>query len=154
MPQIDQTDRRLLKLLQRNAQLTSQELGEALNLSASQAGRRRQRLEETGMITRYAAQIDPRKLGLDVQAFMQVELASQAPQAAQAFQQLVESCADITSVWTLTGESDFLMRVYCANLAALNDLIHRVLLPHPAVARVHSQIVLDQTKRDAPLPLP
>jgi DNA-binding Lrp family transcriptional regulator len=52
----------------------------------------------------------------------------------------------------MTGDADYLLRVYCADLASLNDLIHNVLLPHPAVARVQSQIVMDQLKRDSPLP--
>ena len=52
----------------------------------------------------------------------------------------------------MTGEADYLLRVYCSDLPALNALIHEVILPHPAVARVQSQIVMDQLKRDAPLP--
>jgi DNA-binding Lrp family transcriptional regulator len=53
----------------------------------------------------------------------------------------------------LTGEADYLLRVWCADLAGLNRLIHERLLPHPAVARVQSQIVMDQLKADAPLPI-
>ena len=52
----------------------------------------------------------------------------------------------------MTGEADYLLRVCRADLPALNALIHEVLLPHPAVTRVQSQIVMDQLKRDAPLP--
>ena len=59
----------------------------------------------------------------------------------------------ITSAFTLTGEADYLLRVYCPDLAALNQLIHERILPHPAVARVQSQIVMDQLKPDAPLPV-
>lgn len=147
-----QTDRRLLDALQRNAQLTAQELGEQLNLSASQAGRRRQRLEEQGFIRAYAARLDPARLGLQVQAFVQVQMESQSPESARAFLRLVELRREVTSVWTLTGNSDYLMRVYCTDLGALNVLIHEVLLPHPSVARVQSQIVLDHVKQDAPLP--
>ena len=149
---MDATDRRLLKALQKNAQLTAQELGEQLNLSASQAGRRRARLEEQGYIRAYAARLDPSKLGLQVQAFVQVQMESQSPKSARAFLQLVNLRDEVTSVWTLTGNSDYLMRVYCSDLAALNVLIHEVLLPHPSVARVQSQIVLDHVKQDAPLP--
>ena len=149
---LDDTDTRLLAALQRDAQLTSQELGEALNLSPSQAGRRRQRLESDGYITCYAAKLHPEKLGLRVQAFVQVQMTSHRPDAAKGFAQLVATQAQIVSVWTLTGEADYLLRVYAPDLAALNVLIHQILLPHPAVARVQSQIVMDQLKADAPLP--
>jgi DNA-binding Lrp family transcriptional regulator len=149
---LDATDSRLLELMQRNAHLTAQELGDRLNLSASQAGRRRQRLEEHGFILSYAARLDPLKLGLAVQSFVQVQMASHAPEAARAFSQLVAARREVISAWTLTGEADYLLRVYCEDLPALNRLIHEVLLPHPSVARVHSQIVMNQMKPDAPLP--
>lgn len=152
MTHLDQTDRKLLKALQQNAQLTAQELGDLLNLSPSQAGRRRLRLEQSGLIERYAARIDPAQLGLSVQSFVQVQMASQSPEAAQAFLSLTERRDEITSVWTLTGEADYLMRVYCHDLASLNRLIHEILLPHASVARVQSQIVLDHVKKDTPLP--
>lgn len=150
--ELDDTDKRLLALVQRNAHLTAQELGDALNLSASQAGRRRQRLEAEGLISSYAARLDPARLGLAVQAFVQVQMARHGAETTAAFSRLVGLQPEIVSAWTLTGEADYLLRVYCEDLTALNRLIHQVLLAHPAVARVQSQIVMDQFKPDAPLP--
>lgn len=149
---LDSTDTRLLSALQKNAHLTAHELGDLLNLSPSQAGRRRQRLEAEGYIQGYAARLDPLRLGLHVQGFVQVNLGSHGPDQSASFARLVSTRPEITSAWTMTGEADYLLRVYCEDLPALNDLIHNVLLPHPAVARVQSQIVMDQLKRDAPLP--
>lgn len=154
MSNLDQIDSRLLEALQKNAHLTAQELGDVLNLSPSQAGRRRQRLEEQGLVTGYSARLDPMKLGLSVQSFVQVEMASHAPEAAQAFAQLIDTRPEVISAWTLTGASDYLLRVFCRDLSALNQLIHEVLLPHPSVSRVQSQIVMNQLKADAPLPTP
>lgn len=150
---LDQTDVALLERLQTRGQATAQELGEALNLSASQAGRRRQRLEETGVIRGYRATLDPARLGLDVQAFVQVQLGRHGAEEGAAFARLLRTRAEITSAWTMTGEADYLLRVYCSDLPALNTLIHQVLLAHPVVSRVHSQIVMDQPKADAPLPI-
>lgn len=149
---LDNTDSRLLAEVQKDATLTAEALGARLGLSASQAGRRRQRLEAEGYITGYAARVAPGKVGLTVQAFVQVQMASHDPKAAAAFSTLVSTRAEIISVWTLTGEADYLLRVWCADLPGLNRLIHQVLLPHPSVARVQSQIVMDQLKPDAPLP--
>jgi len=150
---LDDTDIRLLSALQRDAQLTAQDLGELLNLSSSQAGRRRQRLESSGLIEGYVARLAPEKLGLAIQAFVQVQLATHGPAQSRDFARLVSTRAEITSAWTLTGEADYLLRVYCEDLRALHQLIHEVLLPHPSVNRVQSQIVMDQFKRDAPLPM-
>ncbi|WP_270729197.1 Lrp/AsnC family transcriptional regulator [Shimia sp. Alg240-R146] len=149
---LDDTDMRLLSALQKNAHLTAQELGDILNLSASQAGRRRQRLEGEGYIESYIARLNPNRLGLSVQAFVQVQLGTHGPEQAQSFATLIDTRPEIVSAWTMTGDADYLLRAYCDDLNALNRLIHEVLLPHPAVSRVQSQIVMDQLKRDAPLP--
>lgn len=149
---LDATDTKLLAALQTDAHLTAQQLGELLNLSPSQAGRRRQRLESEGYIQGYSARLDPAKLGLQVQGFVQVQLGSHGPEQSASFASLISTRPEITSAWTMTGEADYLLRVYCADLPGLNTLLHEVLLPHPAVARVQSQIVMDQLKRDAPLP--
>lgn len=150
---LDTVDLRLLEHLQKNGQATAQELGDVLHLSASQAGRRRQKLEETGVIHHYAARLDPAKLGLSVQAFVQVQLDRHGAEHGASFARLLKTRPEITSAWTMTGEADYLLRVYCPDLASLNRLIHEVLLANPVVSRVHSQIVMDQPKADAPLPL-
>jgi DNA-binding Lrp family transcriptional regulator len=150
---IDPTDARLLAAIQDNAMLTAQELGERLNLSASQAARRRQRLEAAGIVTRYRAELDPARIGLGVEAFIRVVMATHTEQNARDFVRLTRLQPEITGAWTLTGEADYLLRVFCADLAALNRLVQAVLLPHPAVSRVQSQIVLERVKPDAPLPL-
>ncbi len=150
---LDPTDVKLLAALQEDAHLTAQDLGERLNLSPSQAGRRRQRLEAEGYIEAYRARLSAERLGLAVQAFVQVQMATHAPDLVRTFARIVAARPEVTSAWTMTGEADYLLRVYCADLPALNALIHEVLLPHPAVARVQSQIVMDQLKADAPLPL-
>jgi DNA-binding Lrp family transcriptional regulator len=149
---IDATDARLLALVQKDAQITSEALGDALNLSPSQAGRRRQQLEAAGTIRGYVARLDPGAIGLTVQAFVQVQMGAHTPEAARAFARLIELRPEIIAAWTLTGEADYLLRVYCEDLGALNRLIHQILLPDPAVARVQSQIVMDRLKEDAPLP--
>ncbi len=150
---LDDADSRLLAAIQKNAHLTAQELGEILNLSASQAGRRRQRLEAGGIIQGYHARLDPLKLGLAVQAFVQIQFTTHAPDQASSFTRLIETRSEVISAWALTGDADLLLRIYTKDLAGLNRLIHEVLLPHPAVSRVHSQIVMDQVKVDAVLPV-
>ena len=149
---LDDIDKQLLDALQNDAHLTAHQLAETLNLSPSQIGRRRQKLEAEGVIQKYTAQLDPRKLGLAVQGFVQVHLGTHGPEHSASFARLIANRPEIVSAWTMTGDADYLLRVYCEDLPALNRLIHEVLLPHKAVAHVHSQIVMDQLKRDGPLP--
>lgn len=149
---MDKIDSELTAALQENAQFTAQELAARLGLSASQVARRRQKLEASGVIRGYRAQLDPAEMGLMVQAFVQVQLLSHDPKLSTSFNKLVNGQPEIISAWSMTGEADLLLRIYCRDLPSLNVLIHDILLPHGAVARVHSQIVMSQTKEDAPLP--
>ncbi|GGE46211.1 Lrp/AsnC family transcriptional regulator [Actibacterium pelagium] len=150
---LDQIDKTLLSNLQADSRFSAQELGELCGLSASQVSRRRQRLEADGLIRGYTAKLDPQRVGLAIQAFVQVQMAKHGTEPAGDFARLVELRPEITSVWTLTGEADYLLRVYCADLEELNHLVQNVLLAHPHVARVQSQIVMSQLKQDAQLPL-
>ena len=150
---MDSTDTRLLTEIQRRADITAQELGEILNLSPSQVARRRSRLEAEGVIAGYRARLDPGSLGLTVQAFVQVQMVVHNADNAANFVRLVVTLPEVVGCWTLTGEADYLLRIWVTDLPALNCLIHHRLLPHPAVARVQSQIVMDQPKADSGLPL-
>ncbi len=151
--QLDPSDLRLLAALQRDSTQTAQELGDALHMSASQAGRRRQRLETEGYIAAYRAHLSPEKVGLTVEAFIQIVMATHTEENARDFVRLTRTRPEVVGAWTLTGEADYLLRIYCADLTALNNLVQQVLLPHPAVSRVQSQIVMERVKSDAPLPV-
>ncbi|WP_247083757.1 Lrp/AsnC family transcriptional regulator [Marivita sp. S6314] len=151
---LDPKDIQLLSILQKNGQTSALELSEVLDMSASQIGRRRQRLEADGLIVGTPCRLDPVKLGLTVQAFIQVQTDSQDGETHRSIKRLVDIQPEIIAAWTLTGEADYIFRVYCENLSALNRLVQDVLLPHPAIGRVHSQIVMDQVKDDTALPLP
>lgn len=101
----------------------------------------------------YHAKLAAKEFDLHVQILISDQLSTLAPDKVEAVARMLETRAEVISAWTLTGEADYLHRVYCEDLAALNTLIRQVLLPHPAVARAKSQIVMDQFKADAPLPI-
>ncbi len=153
MTQLDFKDIQLLAHLQQDSQTSALDLSNTLGMSASQIGRRRQRLEAEGFINGYPCRLNAEKLGLDVQAFIQVQTESQTDKTHQSIQKLTKSQPEIVAAWTLTGEADYIFRVYCANLTSLNNLIQNVLLPHPSIGRVQSQIVMDQLKDETALPL-
>ncbi len=152
MTPLDGFDLALLAALQEDGRLTNQELAERVNLSASQCSRRRLRLEQEGVVRGYRAVLSARALHLTIVAFVQVTLAAHSKENAENFKQLVRQRPEILDGYTLTGEADYLLRVVTADLEALSDFVNEVLLPHPAVARVQSRIVLDRLKEAGPLP--
>ena len=80
-------------------------------------------------------------------------LATHPPERARSTERLLGTLPEVVSVWTLTGKADHLLRVWYVDLEALNQLIHERFLPHLAVSRVQSQIVMNQLKGFAGLPL-
>jgi DNA-binding Lrp family transcriptional regulator len=151
---LDPLDLRLLAALQEDGAATNAALGERLGLSASQISRRRQRLEEEGVIARYRAILDPSAIGLSVTAFIHVALDAHSRDNARRFRDLVRLTPTILEAHALTGEADYLIKIAVSDLRELSALVNEVLLPHDSVARVRSEIVLETLKSDAPLPLP
>jgi DNA-binding Lrp family transcriptional regulator len=152
--QLDPLDLRLLAALQDDGAATNAILAEKLGLSASQMSRRRQRLEEEGVIARYRAVIDPQTVGLGVTAFIHVSLNAHSRDNARRFRDLVRLTPAVLEAHALTGEADYLLKVMLRDLRELSALINEALLPHDSVARVRSEIVLETLKSDVSLPLP
>jgi DNA-binding Lrp family transcriptional regulator len=150
---MDSFDRKLISSLQLNGAQTNQELAGSVGLSPSQISRRRQQLEVDGTILRYEARLSPEKLGFGLRAFVHITLATHSPHNSKRFADLVALTPEILEAHTLTGDSDYLLKVVVKDLRALSVLINETLLPHEAVERVRSEIVLATLKETAALPL-
>jgi DNA-binding Lrp family transcriptional regulator len=152
MTDIDSFDRKLLASLQDDAAATNQQLGERIGLSASQVSRRRQRLEEAGVVRRYRADIDPAAVGFTVVAFVGVALNAHSRQNARRFRDLVRALPEVQEAHVLTGDMDYMLKVAVTDLAALSRFINDELLPHDAVRNVRSSIAMETLKDDNRLP--
>jgi len=150
---MDDFDIKILRALQADGRLTNNDLAEKVGLSASQCSRRRAALEERSVITSYHAQLSSEALGLDVLVFVHVTLATHSPDNALKFQALVESLDAVQEAYSLTGESDYLVKLSVPNLKVLSRLLADVFLPHASVAHVRSSIVLDRLKQTGQLSL-
>ena len=151
---MDRMDLRLLALLQSDTSRSHAELAEIIHLSPSQCSRRIQKLQEDGFIRQQVALLDEEKLGLQVEAYVTVTMASYATDVVKSFHERISSLDEVIDCCALTGDSDYLLRVMARNLPAFSDLLNRELLGHGDVASVRSSIVLDRIKRTTSLPLP
>lgn len=150
---MDNFDLRILDALQRDGRLTNNELAEKVGLSASQCSRRRTQLEAEGIIRAYHASLDPEALGLKVQAFVQVTLATHSPDNARHFQRLIEGVDAVQEAFAVTGEADYLVKMIVEDLPSLARVLNEVFLPHDSVAHVRSSIALTCLKDSRVLPL-
>ena len=150
---MDEFDRKILDSLQRDSQVSRAALAEKVGLSESQVARRRQALEEVGLIRRYRADLDQRALGFTVSAFIHVKLKGHSDGNARRFRDLVRLTPGILEAHAVTGDFDYLLKVSVADLDGLRDLVNDVLLQHQAIDRVRSEIALEILRDDQLLTL-
>jgi DNA-binding Lrp family transcriptional regulator len=151
--ELDEFDLRLLGALQVDGRLTNQELADKVGLSASQCSRRRARLEESGIIRGYHADLSAEALGFGVLVFVHVTLAAHSPDNSKRFRDLVARSDDIQEAYSLTGETDYLLKMVLPDLKSLAATVNERLLAHDTVAHVRSSVVLNRLKETARLPL-
>src|SRR5262245_23517033 len=113
---LDRIDLRLLTLLQREGRATNAEIAAQVNLSPSACLRRVQRLEAAGIIAGYAAVLEPRALGLGLQAFVRVQLERHGQPAIEQFIEAVGHWDEVVACHALTGDMDYLLHVVVQDL--------------------------------------
>lgn len=150
---IDATDERILEELQRNAKLTNVELAARVHLSPSPCLARVRALERSGVISRYVTLLDPVKLGQAVSVFIQVRLEQQVEKSLKTFEASIASWPEVMECYLMTGDSDYLLRVVVADIAALERFILERLSKIRGVANIRSSFALKQVKYETALPL-
>ncbi|TDR47551.1 AsnC family transcriptional regulator [Tahibacter aquaticus] len=151
--ELDRIDRHILDVLQCNGRITNSELAEQVSLSASACLRRVQRLEHNGVISGYAARVDPRAVGLGLQAFVRVQLARHDAQSIAHFVRRVGESAEVVACHALTGDMDYLLHVVVEDLDHFSRFLLDRLLNESGVADVNSSFVLRTVKQTAALPM-
>ncbi len=153
MPELDDFDKRLLRLLQHDARLTTQELADRAGLSVSPAWRRIRRLEQEGIIRGQVAMLDPRKLGLHAVAYVHVSLLDHAEATIARFDQFVQEQDQVVECASITGSNDYVIRVVAKDPEDLEFFIMRKLLALGVVRSSATNFVLRQTKYTTALPI-
>ena len=144
---MDRNDVLILEALQKDSSRSIAELAELAGVSASACHRRIKALEAAGIVTGYAAQIDPHKLGLKLQAFVEITLTSQSREAMDRFEAAVQDMADILDCHLMSGSADYLLRVAAHDLEQY-DRIHRDCLARlPGVSAMRSAFAIRRIKR-------
>lgn len=147
---MDALDRKALSLLMADGRASWAELGSHLSLSAPAAAERVRKLEERGVIRRFAAIADPVLAGYPVLAFVFVTLLSQAKR--KAFLAAVGRNASILECHHVAGDDDYLLKVRCQTMGELDALLSEDLKGRMGVARTRTTVVLGSAKETSALP--
>jgi Lrp/AsnC family leucine-responsive transcriptional regulator len=153
MVEMDATDRRILRIIQKDGRITNAELAALVNLSASACHRRLQRLEQDGVVRGYAALLDRRKLALPTTVFVEITLSGQATELLEAFERAVRLIPDMLECHLMAGTADYLLKLAVADTDDFARIHREYLARLPGVAQMHSSFALRTVAETTALPL-
>ena len=146
MVSLDNTDRRILNLLQQDCALTNQELAERVHVSAPTCLRRVRRLVEEGVIERHIAIVSPQSLGTGLTTIVEVTLERQSAELLEQFEQHLEGESAVQQCYRVSAGPDFVLVVYVADMTAYHAFAHRTLSAHANVRNVRSFFAVRRSK--------
>lgn len=155
-PQGDTLDRyhiAILAELQKDARLSNAELSARIGLSTAPTWRRVRWLEEQGFITGYRAEIDRRKVGLGVLAFVRIDADRNARSSTVELEAAIRKVPEVISCHYISGSGTFELQVMTTDLDAFSRLSLDVLMNLPHVKDLHTRFSLGEVKNESALPL-
>jgi DNA-binding Lrp family transcriptional regulator len=152
-PGLDRYDVAILAELQRDARLSNAELAGRIGLSAAPTWRRVKWLEEQGYITGYRAEIDRRRIGLGVLAFVRVDAERNNAEATRELEDAMRALPEIIACHYISGAGTFELQVMCTDLDAYSRWTMDTLFKLPNVKDIHTSFSLGEVKAGAALPL-
>jgi Lrp/AsnC family transcriptional regulator len=150
--EIDTIDRRILAELQRDGTLSVDQLSERVSLSRNACWRRVKRLEEDGIITGRVALVDAEKIGLGLSVFILVRTSRHDPEWLKAFRDAVTSLPEITGVYRMSGDLDYVLRARVADVKAYDRLYQRLIAKVP-LTDVSASFVMEEIRETTVLPV-
>ena len=150
---LDSTDYKILDQLQQNSAITNVELAKRVHLSPSPCLNRVKALEASVVIQKYVALTDPKALGLGLNVFISNSLKEHSKQTLAEFERRIADHDEVMECYLMTGDSDYLIRVAVANMAALERFILDQLTPIPGVEKIRSSFALKQVRYKTALPM-
>ena len=150
---LDRFDVLILRELQQDARLSNTELASRIGLSAAPTWRRVKWLEDQGYITGYRAEIDRRKIGLGVLAFVRVDAERNTGQATRVLEEAIRSLPEVIACHYISGTGTFELQVMVTDLEAFSQFSIKTLLNLPNVKDIHTSFSLGEVKAGGAFPL-
>jgi len=153
MQKLDNTDRKILALLQRNNNLSASEIAEKVGLSQSPCWRRINRMQEEGIISSGVALLNRKVLGLNVVVFVNVKLSMHGWNMLNEFEEAIVSFPEVLECWTISGGMDFTLRVVTKDIDSYEHFLRRKLLQLTHIKEAQSHFTMTEVKNTTELPL-
>ncbi len=151
--QIDETDRRILRAWQAEPDAPVVDIAERAGLSHTPCWRRMKKMEGAGIVRGKALLLDPARLGLGVSVFAHLRLQKHDEATVEALEDAARNCPEIVECFSMSGESDFLLRVVVRDVEAYELFLKKTLLHFPGMGSVNSSFALNCVKATTDLPV-
>ena len=148
MIELDDIDRRIVATLQAEGRLPNVDLADRVGLSPTPCQRRVKRLEEEGVIARYAALVSPQAMGLGLQALVQVTLDDHSERTVESFEAAIRARPEVVACYAMAGDMDFQVHVFAPDLASFSEFAMKALLRMPGVKGTRSSFIMQAVKSD------
>ncbi len=151
---LDQIDRKVLEILQTNAKITNAQLSKEIGLSPAPTLERVKKLEQSGIIKSYHAQLEPERVGLGVSTFVQISLVGHRKSVTESFVEKVHAISEVIECHHITGTGDFLLRVISKDISTYQKLMLEKINEIEEVASTQTMVILSTFKESKVLPIP
>jgi Lrp/AsnC family leucine-responsive transcriptional regulator len=153
MFQLDEYDKALLRLLQQNNRLTTEQLAEKVNLSQSAVQRRLTKLRNEQVIEADVAIVSPLAAGVGITCVVDVILHEGSSKSIDKFKTSMKNCAEVAQCYYVTGTYDFVLIVHTRDMAHFEEFSKKHLMDNPNVKHFYTHVVMDKVKVSYNVPL-
>lgn len=150
---LDKTDKKILRILQTDAQLTLKDIAAKINLSLTPVHDRVKRLEKEGYIEKYAAILNKEKIGNHLTVYCQVTLIKQTSDLSVAFNESILNFPEVVECNFISGSFDYMLKVVLPDMESYYDFHQKKLSVMPAVSLINSIFVISEVKNTTVLPV-
>ena len=149
---LDKTDLKILQILQENSKITNLELSKRIGFFLAPTLERVKKLEQSGVIESYHANVNSQAIGLNVKTFALVSLAWNKENALNNFLSKIRAIREITECYIITGEADFLIKIVCKDIPNYEKLLFKTLSQIEEIERLKTLMTLSTVKESKTLP--
>ena len=149
----DETDKKILNILQSNCKITNAQLAIEVGISPSSMIERVKRLENAGVISKYVALVDPEKVGIGTLALVSISLAVHQLDSVDNLTKVLNEMDEVLDCYHIAGEEDFLLKVAVRDIRKYQDFVLNKLSKIPAINRIKTSFVLSTVKHETKFPI-
>ena len=146
-------DVEILKLLQKDASISTAAIAERINISQSPCWRRINRLEQEGIIKQRVALLDRAALGMDVVVFATINLTGTGRQNLEAFEREIVRHPEVVECYTMTGIWDYMLKIVTRDIRHYETIVRNTLTESPEIRELHSHMAVTEIKNSTEMPL-